>query len=213
MENLQKKPSKGILKSSSSFEQQNECQTQPKQEQSTDKDIKWDEMNILQTLHPADKDYGHMKIEEPKTPYNYYNDTTDGDLDLHALDADALAARFAERAAELPAVLKESDNESEEDFENLTEEEKKKRKEFEVKRKMHYNEFQAVKLARKLLEQEDDDEDDGQDRQTDADPQQSSHSADTEDTDDQRNGDHMASDDVFVDQSVSSSSGEQNDTK
>ncbi len=33
-----------------------------------------------------------------------------------------------------------------------------KRKAFEQKRKVHYNEFEAVKLARKLLEKDDDEE-------------------------------------------------------
>ena len=43
---------------------------------------------------------------------------------------------------------------SDSDDEVETEEQREKRLEFEKRRKTHYNEFQAVKLARKLLEEE-----------------------------------------------------------
>merc|ERR1712141_805040 len=84
-ENLTKAPKRGILKASTSFEQR-------EADPSRTKNSHFDESNILATLHPPDKDYGFMKIEEPKTPYEAYE--SDGD-DHEELDGNLLAAKIA----------------------------------------------------------------------------------------------------------------------
>ena len=48
----------------------------------------------------------------------------------------------------------------EEDLALLTPEERERRKSFEVKRKAHYNEFYAVKMARQLMDENDDEDED-----------------------------------------------------
>ncbi|KAF3424952.1 hypothetical protein E2986_13711 [Frieseomelitta varia] len=107
-ENLSKRPPKGILKSSSSFD--NPDVPRPS------KETKWDEMNIIATLHPPEKDYGHMKIDEPKTPYNY--EGLQAEFDFDQLDSTAVAAKLAEGSK--PKIFEES-SEDEDEKETLEE--------------------------------------------------------------------------------------------
>lgn len=160
-----KKPVKGILKSSSSFDHEKH----KAMKEQKDKEMKWDEMNILATHHPPDKDYGHMKIDEPPTPYSKYSDVEDDDDDEACKSGsgsgtmgDILPEDIANRLAEThrPRSTSFSEEDSSSEDENETEEERAKRKQFEQKRKLHYNEFQAVKLAKQLMEEEEEEEED-----------------------------------------------------
>lgn len=117
----------------------------------------FDETNILETYHPKDKDYGFMKIEEAKTPYNYESDPEerkDSDaIDNRKVDANVLAAKIAVKNGISYRKYRSADKE---DIELMTEEEKQKRLQFEMKRKEHYNEYYAVKMARELMECDED---------------------------------------------------------
>ncbi|XP_059161925.1 protein phosphatase inhibitor 2-like isoform X2 [Physella acuta] len=159
MASTSQKPKKGILKHSGSIDH-------------SKKEIEWDEMNILATYHPADKDYGFMKVDEPPTPYNRAASDNEEEVgaerkgsvsSVTGLDPEMLAKKLACKGEPSGEKHFYSDDPSDEsDHENETEEEREKRKVFLLKRKAHYNEFAAVQLAKKLMAEDEDEEEDPQ---------------------------------------------------
>ncbi|XP_074046683.1 protein phosphatase inhibitor 2 [Macrotis lagotis] len=122
------------------------------------KSQKWDEMNILATYHPADKDYGLMKIDEPSTPYHSMIGDDDDEVlsdseSNEALPPEVLAHKLSAAEGSEPKFLLQDDESSEEE-DDLTPEEQEKRRQFEMKRKLHYNEGLNIKLARQLISKE-----------------------------------------------------------
>ncbi|XP_031630290.1 protein phosphatase inhibitor 2-like [Contarinia nasturtii] len=139
-------PVKGILKTSKSFEKH--------ETPGINKSTKFDEINVQLTHHPADKDYGHMKINEPKTPFHYEHD-----VNVDELDANLLAEKLQKTLTHSQFIDQSLEEDSEDEDQIIeTEEELQKRKDFERRRKLHYNEFEAVLRARQLMEQDEDED-------------------------------------------------------
>jgi len=185
---LKMQPRKSILKAQTSVEADPALAQLRKQSRTgasgTDSAAHFDEMNILATHHPVDKDYGHMKIDEPKTPYHGYSDS---DEDGGGERTTARGVRRVSLSHEKPVCIDPTDlserivagtssdqhdddgvapNDDDEgaddddDDENPTKEQLEHRAAFERKRREHYNEGQALKLAKQqALDAEKDDED------------------------------------------------------
>ncbi|XGW25274.1 hypothetical protein V3C99_006582 [Haemonchus contortus] len=128
----------------------------------------FDEMNILATYHPTDKDYGSMKIDEPKTPYNYSDCESEGDeassgqasrprrVSLGgAVDPEEVAEGLHHNVGSGSIKSFGSGSDTDDDETHLTPEQIAHKREFEKKRKMHYNEGAALKAMKAQLEDED----------------------------------------------------------
>uniref|UniRef100_A0A8C1JIR8 Protein phosphatase 1, regulatory (inhibitor) subunit 2 n=1 Tax=Cyprinus carpio TaxID=7962 RepID=A0A8C1JIR8_CYPCA len=119
------------------------------------KSQKWDEMNILATYHPADKDYGLMKIDEPSTPYHRMvgDEEDEGALS----DSDGNTVLPGDDLAKKCSFVWKENSESR-GFSCLELYvlclSSARKKQFQMMRKMHYNEGLNIKLARQLIASE-----------------------------------------------------------
>eukprot|EP00800_Vazella_pourtalesii_P012770 TRINITY_DN2994_c0_g1_i1.p1 TRINITY_DN2994_c0_g1~~TRINITY_DN2994_c0_g1_i1.p1 ORF type:complete len:163 (+),score=54.65 TRINITY_DN2994_c0_g1_i1:41-529(+) len=125
--------------------------------------LQWDEMNIIATLHPKDKEYGHMKIDEPKTPYNRGSDdeaTEEKSVPSEVVDrAERDPDAFVYKEPPPPCVEMDSGSGDEASV-GSTPEETARKEVFKKKRKLHYNEGSFMKQAREMARRsmlEDDD--------------------------------------------------------
>ncbi|XP_036301906.1 protein phosphatase inhibitor 2 isoform X2 [Pipistrellus kuhlii] len=165
------RPIKGILKNKTSTTSSVVAAAEQQPSKSVDEELskksqKWDEMNILATYHPADKDYGLMKIDEPSTPYHRMigddEDALSDSENTDALTPDSLAKKLAAAEGSEPRYQVHVEDSSEDEDSDLSPEEQgKKKRQFEMKRKLHYNEGLNMKLARQLISKDlhEDDED------------------------------------------------------
>lgn len=151
---------KGILKKGGSKDIEPSVDHSADSASNQQKNMHWDEMNIIATYHPADKDYGLMKVNEPSTPYHHpgeLEDEEDPNCSDMPIDFDDLKEKLVHGKETLPGYLSKRRDSNEgtiqdEDDESL------RNAQFESHRKSHYDEFKMAQLLRSQLQDEDEEE-------------------------------------------------------
>ena len=110
---------------------------------STQKEATFDEMNVLATYHPPGKDYGLMKIDEPKTPYHYSSECS------QPVDPESLAKKLAKAGpCQKKYTLSGSSNLT------MSDDEFGPSASFKDHRKQHYNMKEQLRRGKELAAKE-----------------------------------------------------------
>nr|XP_033779286.1 protein phosphatase inhibitor 2-like [Geotrypetes seraphini] len=123
-------------------------------------------MNILATYHPAEKDYGFIKINEPDTPFLRLMDdgTEEGtssktsNVQEEHITPEALAERLAVMDGIPAKILQSTESFSRTSFgdEDFSPEAKEEAMQFLKKRKAHYDEGKYLRMRWQTLHDEED---------------------------------------------------------
>ncbi|OBS64017.1 hypothetical protein A6R68_07444, partial [Neotoma lepida] len=156
------RPIKGILKnksSTSSMEDSTLSSGRPgAQELQRKKSQKWDESNILATHYPFYKDYDLMKMNEPSNPYASVprdgEDTASQVQGKETMTPDTLAKKLAASDTFGASHQGKKQESSSAHTSKFVLDKQERQRQFELKRKLHYNEGLNIKLARQLISEE-----------------------------------------------------------
>ncbi|KAF7469874.1 protein phosphatase inhibitor 2 family member C [Marmota monax] len=155
------RPIKGILKNKVSTSSSVASPAQPSegatQEVQRKKSQRWDESNILETRRSSYRDYDLMKINEPGTLCVSVQDDGEDPSEVEAkedMTPDILAKKLAATNAFGPDCQEEEQDSSEAHTSKYLLDKQEKQRQFEMKRKLHYNEGLNIKLARQLISED-----------------------------------------------------------
>ncbi|XP_062039105.1 protein phosphatase inhibitor 2 family member C [Lepus europaeus] len=158
------RPIKGILKNKGSTASAVDASTQEPggacQDVQRKKSQKWDESNILATTY---KDYDFLKINEPSTTCVTVRDEGEDPMrDVKAkesMSVDMLAKKLAATHTSDHYYQVEEQGSCEAHTSKFSFQKQEKQRQFEMKRKLHYDEGLNIKLARQLISKDLQDED------------------------------------------------------